>query len=230
MIDVHKQGTAVVVSAAALVLAALFGAYSFFVLNDADTKNVSATETVAMAVQSIGEVSVIHNGKTTPLNGGMPVHAGDTVVVGRDATVYFTTDYGARFILGPDSEVRFEYYAAHDAADNVSIVLTRGSVKAEAVSSGGAQELEVASPTLISTVQERLGGAMVVVYDDTARRTTLYVLDNKALVRGPALERQAVAGLSLEKGYMVSVGSDGDARGVAPITADTLVPLSDSEF
>lgn len=199
----------------------------YYTYNDGGV--LRTAKTIATVTSSTGDAILARKGKTIPLEKGVAVKTGDMITVGEQGVSWFTTSYGVQFALGSGSFVRFEDFNTEEVAGNLQLILERGSVKAEASSPGSMHELEIVSPTLISTLRMHTDSALVVTYGTEQQKTTLYVLRGKAFLRGPGFARSSVSGLSLEKGYMVSIGLEGDAQGIQKIL-DTSVPLSDIEL
>lgn len=169
-------------------------------------------------------------GETMPLGEGDAVRSGDTIRVGGQKAARFAAAFpAARFALGPGTIAHFDAFDSDASKGNLRLTLERGAVKADMSPTETPNTLEAVAPTLVSALHAGAGSALAFTYDDTVRTATLYVLKGKAFVWGPHAARADTSGLSLEAGYLVAVGEDGDARGVRKIL-DTPVPLADVEL
>lgn len=172
---------------------------------------------------------VVRGGKAVPLGEGDAVWPGDMIRAGGAPAARFAAAFGVRFALGPGSVARFDSFDTGASKGNLRLTLERGAVKADMPPANAPHTFEIVSATLVAALRAPTGGALAFTYDDTIRTAMLYVLKEKAFVWGPRAARADTPGLSLEAGYLVAVGEDGDARGVREIL-DTPVPLADIEL
>lgn len=161
-----------------------------------------------------GDVEYSRDGGKTfsVLTKDIVLQKGDIIMTGFDSRAQVDFGYGQLWV-GQTTQLRFDEFTNAENLQKTQLYLRVGTVQAKLKRPASIRgDFSVHSPTAISSIR---GSEMVVVYDDKLNKTTTYVTEDKAYVKGVNDTRE----MEVLVGNQTEVGNDG--KSTISTTSDT---------